>query len=137
MSFDVSSLLSKVSPWGVKILPYAIATAMAIAWFVSYTNNVKREATAEADKRWEKRLSEFDEFARKRVSNIYDASSSLAVNAQAASTKQLAETRIAMAAISSSAEAGKYIVLKDGKCTFTPEYVKAFEAVRNTLPRTP
>lgn len=135
---DIKSALSAISPWWLKALPYLIAVVFAIGLFISYTNNVKQEATAAADKKWQAKLDAFDEFARKRVENIYAASSHLANNADAASSRQLKEAQMAISAIQANAASGKYLTInKAGQCVFTPEYVSAFEALRNSLPRQP
>lgn len=131
----LASLFTKAAvPVWLKFLPYAIAVAMAAGWFWQYTAKVKLEATHAADAKWEKRIQEFDELARKRVDEVWKQSTNFANNAETASRRQAAEVKRILQVIDVNAPSGQYLELKDGQCVFKPEYVDAFNRIRNTLP---
>lgn len=133
---DWTKIIAAANPtsWWMKALPYAIAAAALLAAFWQYTVKVQLEATQKNDKVWEARLAEFDKKAQDAIINIHKRSTVLSNNADALSKRQLAETQLALTAISEKALAGEYLIIQDGRCTFKPEFIDSFNRVRNSLP---
>ena len=131
-----ASLLTATSvvPMWVKVLPYILTAAAAGGWFWQYTESVRYKATDASDKIWEARIEEFDKLAQKKVDDIWRQSSNFASNADTSSKRQSTQVSQALQAIKSNAKAGEYLEIREGQCFLKPQYVEAFNAVRNSLP---
>jgi hypothetical protein len=123
-----------LKPSTIALVAYLLIPVLGFGWFFSYRESVKTKAVVENDQMWQERIEEFDKLARQRIHEVRVHSDVLAKSANALSSRQAAQVSDLMKKIDASSSSGTYMMIRDGKCYFTPEFIETFNGVRNTLP---